>query len=161
MEASNFEVSANLTCKVQEILPSGTLSASAVFDDAEFVTNAELACYLPDAKVKTDRSIKVFAISATGDGQLYGNTVNLTVYDSTCQNCTESGCKILPDTCLINDLCYQDGDLNPKNGGQQLASGKPGEIKPGSVPAMAVADVVCNAADSELIVAATLIFILL
>ncbi|KAK7485455.1 hypothetical protein BaRGS_00023265 [Batillaria attramentaria] len=119
VEASNFEVSANLTCKVQEILPSGTLSASAVFDDAEFVTNAELACYLPDAKVKTDRSIKVFAISATGDGQLYGNTVNLTVYDSTCQNCTESGCKILPDTCLINDLCYQDGDLNPKNGGQQ------------------------------------------
>nr|KAG5698467.1 hypothetical protein BaRGS_021997 [Batillaria attramentaria] len=42
-----------------------------------------------------DRSIKVFAISATGDGQLYGNTVNLTVYDSTCQNCTESGCKQL------------------------------------------------------------------
>nr|KAG5698469.1 hypothetical protein BaRGS_021999 [Batillaria attramentaria] len=82
------------------------------------MSGTKLMCYLPDSRVKSDRSVAKFRISATLDGSVYGNELNLTVYDSICLNCSKAGCVKLPDTCMINDLCYADGDLNPGNEGQ-------------------------------------------
>ncbi|KAK7467891.1 hypothetical protein BaRGS_00036866, partial [Batillaria attramentaria] len=115
MVASNFEMGDRFDCKIQEILPDGTLSSTVIIEPAEFVTPTKLTCPLPDAKVKSDRSVKRYGLQVTTDGSLYGNMLNVTVFDSICQNCTADGCVKLPDTCLINDLCYADRDKNPKD----------------------------------------------
>ncbi|XP_025079127.1 uncharacterized protein LOC112555124 [Pomacea canaliculata] len=87
-------------------------------EEAVFLTLNKLGCVLPDAGIKTEKSIKRFYITATIDGDRYSNAVNMTVYDSSCQSCTQEGCQKLPDTCLINNLCFQDGELNPKDNSQ-------------------------------------------
>ncbi|KAK7485464.1 hypothetical protein BaRGS_00023274, partial [Batillaria attramentaria] len=85
--------------------PDGSISSDSSIEPAEFINNRKLACQFPDAKVK----------SATMDGSLYGNEVRMTVFDSSCQKCNGSECQQLADTCLINNLCYQDGTLNPSD----------------------------------------------
>ncbi|KAK7485460.1 hypothetical protein BaRGS_00023270 [Batillaria attramentaria] len=118
IDADNIEMTETMACKVQEILPNGTISSEVSIEEAMFMSGTKLMCYLPDSRVKSDRSVAKFRISATLDGSVYGNELNLTVYDSICLNCSKAGCVKLPDTCMINDLCYADGDLNPGNEGQ-------------------------------------------
>ncbi|KAK7485471.1 hypothetical protein BaRGS_00023281 [Batillaria attramentaria] len=63
-------------------------------------------------------SIRVSAaISATADVQLlYEDVTNFN--DSACYNCSDNGCERLPDTCVIDDVCFEDGDVNPTDSGQ-------------------------------------------
>lgn len=117
INVTNVQMSDKLTCKVQEILPSGEVSTKVSFEDGEFLSGIKMMCSLPDARVKSERSVKKFMISASMDGSLYGNALSLTVYDSVCQSCNDSGCVHLPNTCLIGELCYADGDVNPLNKG--------------------------------------------
>ncbi|XP_025079698.1 uncharacterized protein LOC112555480 [Pomacea canaliculata] len=118
IDATNIQNTETMACKVQEIMNDGSVSESFSKEEAVFLTLNKLGCSLPDAGIKTEKSIKRFYITATIDGHRYSNAVNMTVYDSSCQNCTQEGCRKLPNTCLINSLCFQDGELNPRDNSQ-------------------------------------------
>ncbi|XP_025078822.1 von Willebrand factor D and EGF domain-containing protein-like [Pomacea canaliculata] len=120
INAENIQNTATMACKIQEILDDGSVSERASMEEAVFLTINKLGCFLPDAGIKTEKSIKRFNITVTIDGHRYSNAVNMTVYDSSCQRCTWVGCRILPRTCLINNLCFQDGELNPRNNFQRI-----------------------------------------
>ncbi|KAK7474572.1 hypothetical protein BaRGS_00034156, partial [Batillaria attramentaria] len=118
IDASNFEMKDTLTCKVQEVMPDGSLSDDVHVEVAEFLSAGRLACSMPDSQVKTATSVKTYMISATNDGHLFGNSLRLTVFDSVCQSCDDEGCTQKANTCLVNGLCYQDGDPSPHNADQ-------------------------------------------
>ncbi|XP_025079581.1 von Willebrand factor D and EGF domain-containing protein-like isoform X1 [Pomacea canaliculata] len=118
INAENIQNTETMACKIQEILDDKSVSERASMEEAVFLTLNKLGCVLPDAGIKTETSIKRFYITATIDGDRYSNAVNMTVYDSSCQSCTQKGCWKLPDTCLISNLCFQDGELNPNNNSQ-------------------------------------------
>ncbi|XP_025079123.1 von Willebrand factor D and EGF domain-containing protein-like isoform X3 [Pomacea canaliculata] len=118
INAENIQNKETMACRIQEILDDGSVSERASMKEAVFLTLNKLGCFLPDAGIKTEKSIKRFYITATIDGHRYSNPVNMTVYDSSCQNCTQEGCWRLPSTCLINNLCFQDGELNSKDNSQ-------------------------------------------
>nr|KAG5690269.1 hypothetical protein BaRGS_018621 [Batillaria attramentaria] len=55
IDASNFEMKDTLTCKVQEVMPDGSLSDDVHVEVAEFLSAGRLACSMPDSQVKTAR----------------------------------------------------------------------------------------------------------
>ncbi|XP_076453486.1 von Willebrand factor D and EGF domain-containing protein-like [Babylonia areolata] len=107
MAAEGFENGDKFKCKIQEVLADGNLSSTALTEDAEFISGAKLACPLPA------RSLKTFAVSVTYDGRIYSNALHVTTFDSKCQSCEGTRCTLKANTCLINNLCYGDGDAKP------------------------------------------------
>uniref|UniRef100_A0A3B3VTM9 von Willebrand factor D and EGF domains n=1 Tax=Poecilia latipinna TaxID=48699 RepID=A0A3B3VTM9_9TELE len=54
----------------------------------------------------------------SNDGYSYSNAKILTLYDGGCQICsldTEIMCTLREKTCIIGDLCYNEGESNPSN----------------------------------------------
>ncbi|XP_025079838.1 von Willebrand factor D and EGF domain-containing protein-like [Pomacea canaliculata] len=115
IDATNIALTDQLMCRVQEVLPDGSVSHDAFIQEGHFLSSGRLACALPDARIKSERSVKTFVISATNDGRIYGNQVNVTVFDSRCQTCRGGTCQQKSSACLINNLCYLDGERNPAN----------------------------------------------
>jgi len=109
IDATNLENVDTLACKV-----------GSHVTEAEFIGAGRLACHLPNVHGQATTSLTV---AATNDGQLYGNELHLTVFDGTCQSCDQQGhCTILPQTCRINNKCYQDLDSNPADASQACDS---------------------------------------
>lgn len=73
----------------------------------------EARCSLPHTGVSTLN----FSISVTKDGKLYSNEIQINTFDSTCLNCTDTGCEELKTACHINNVCYRDGERNKNNAG--------------------------------------------
>ncbi|XP_076454152.1 von Willebrand factor D and EGF domain-containing protein-like [Babylonia areolata] len=106
-DASHFQMGDSFNCKVRTVLPDGSLSPTAAEYKAQYISGDRLACPLP---VAIDQSVTVFSVSVTYDGTLYSDDKFVTVYDSTCRACNDSGCVQKSGTCLIDNLCHRNGD---------------------------------------------------
>uniref|UniRef100_A0A3B5LNU8 von Willebrand factor D and EGF domains n=1 Tax=Xiphophorus couchianus TaxID=32473 RepID=A0A3B5LNU8_9TELE len=86
--------------------------------------NSGLECRLPlednqgPADTVTNQAVTRWQIKVSNDGYSYSNTKILTLYDGGCQICsldTEIMCTLREKTCIIGDLCYNEGESNPSN----------------------------------------------
>ncbi|KAL8616195.1 hypothetical protein ACOMHN_058312 [Nucella lapillus] len=66
-----------------------------------------------DDDVMTGAAVTSFRVRVSSDAEVYSNWGTVTVFDSSCLTCAQQGnCTQLAQTCLINNKCYQDGNIN-------------------------------------------------
>ncbi|XP_008429180.1 von Willebrand factor D and EGF domain-containing protein isoform X2 [Poecilia reticulata] len=119
-----FKDSSQLTCEfVKEKIEDGeSVTVSPWFVQATFLNETGLECRLPlednqgPADTVTNRAVTHWQIKVSNDGYSYSNAKILTLYDGGCQICsldTEIMCTLREKTCIIGDLCYNEGESNP------------------------------------------------
>ncbi|GFN75653.1 von Willebrand factor d and egf domain-containing protein, partial [Plakobranchus ocellatus] len=54
-------------------------------------------------------------IAISNDENDVSNGLRFISYDSNCMVCTENGCSLRNDVCLIDGVCYENGDINSRN----------------------------------------------
>ncbi|PVD18852.1 hypothetical protein C0Q70_21409 [Pomacea canaliculata] len=55
IDATNIALTDQLMCRVQEVLPDGSVSHDAFIQEGHFLSSGRLACALPDARIKSGR----------------------------------------------------------------------------------------------------------
>uniref|UniRef100_A0A3Q2U923 von Willebrand factor D and EGF domains n=1 Tax=Fundulus heteroclitus TaxID=8078 RepID=A0A3Q2U923_FUNHE len=71
-----------------------------------------------DMEVLRNRAVTRWQIKVSNDGYSYSNTKILTLYDGACQICsidTEIICALREKTCMIEGLCYSEGESSPSS----------------------------------------------
>nr|KAG5688129.1 hypothetical protein BaRGS_007588 [Batillaria attramentaria] len=124
---SNTGISGSIVCRpysdshdfLESLVDAVTTSTQVELakDPGNFVTNHEGENVLTP-EVSSDlcniqyRSVKRYGLQVTTDGSLYGNMLNVTVFDSICQNCTADGCVKLV-TCKVQSFYNDRNILSP------------------------------------------------
>ncbi|XP_054903327.1 von Willebrand factor D and EGF domain-containing protein [Poeciliopsis prolifica] len=122
----HFKDSSQLKCEfVKEKVEDGeSVSVATWFVQATFLNETGLECRLPlednrgPADAVTNRAVTRWQIKVSNDGYSYSNAKILTLYDGGCQICsldTEIMCTLREKTCIIGDLCYNEGESNPSS----------------------------------------------
>ncbi|GFN74202.1 histone-lysine N-methyltransferase SETMAR [Plakobranchus ocellatus] len=88
IDATNINLSDDLACAVQEIDEQGKAITKTLITDAEFISSSRISCEIPETTVSSKR----YQVSATNDGALYGNALDILVFDSICLDCNGEGC---------------------------------------------------------------------
>jgi len=109
LDVANLDLTQDLTCRVQLVEANGTPVGRPVTTEGTALSAHRIACDVP----KTVFSSQKYAISASNDGRLYGNSLTLEVYDSSCLECSATGCTQKPKVCHIDSHCYLPAQHNP------------------------------------------------
>ncbi|KAK3761415.1 hypothetical protein RRG08_015408 [Elysia crispata] len=115
VDATNLDLSDDLACKIQEVDDQGKAVGKAVITEADFVSSTRISCEIPETNVSSRR----YQVTATNDGALYGNALDLLVFDSTCLDCTGAGCTEKLTACHINEVCYGNGQIDTSDSSRQ------------------------------------------
>ncbi|XP_034030211.1 von Willebrand factor D and EGF domain-containing protein [Thalassophryne amazonica] len=125
-----FRDSYDLKC---EFVKEKFVDGEWVLDDprfvrATFLNLTVLQCLLPledsqapaglDMETPTDQPLARWQIKVSNDGYSYSNAKILTLYDGACQICrltTEVICTLKEKTCIIDGLCYSEGESSPSS----------------------------------------------
>ncbi|XP_012731439.2 von Willebrand factor D and EGF domain-containing protein isoform X1 [Fundulus heteroclitus] len=125
-----FKDSSQLKCEfVKEKFEDGEwVMAAPQFVQATFLNEAGLECLLPlednrdpadvDMEGLRNRAVTRWQIKVSNDGYSYSNAKILTLYDGACQICsidTEIICALREKTCMIEGLCYSEGESSPSS----------------------------------------------
>ncbi|XP_026172334.1 von Willebrand factor D and EGF domain-containing protein isoform X2 [Mastacembelus armatus] len=125
-----FKDSYELKC---EFVKEKFVEGEWVLDEPQFVLATfmdvtALECLLPledsqaptvlDLGTETNRPLARWQIKVSNDGYSYSNAKILTLYDGACQICSlnnEVFCTLREKTCIIDGLCYSEGESNPSS----------------------------------------------
>ncbi|KAM4736569.1 von Willebrand factor D and EGF domain-containing protein [Anableps anableps] len=125
-----FKDSSQLKCEfVKEKFEDGEwVMIAPWFVQATFLNETGLECQLPlednwapadmDLEVVKNRAVTRWQIKVSNDGYSYSNAKILTLYDGACQICsldTEIICTLREKTCIIDGLCYSEGESSPSS----------------------------------------------
>nr|XP_020471247.1 von Willebrand factor D and EGF domain-containing protein isoform X2 [Monopterus albus] len=125
-----FKDSYELKCEfVKEKFVDGEwILDEPLFVLATFLDVTALECQLPleDSQASaglaletaTDRPLARYQIKVSNDGYSYSNTKILTLYDGACHICslnTEVFCALREKSCIIDGVCYSEGESNPSS----------------------------------------------
>ncbi|BFZ00888.1 hypothetical protein BsWGS_03927 [Bradybaena similaris] len=111
IDVTNIIFTNPLTCKVQKVDDQNNSVGSPILRPATFLTPSTISCTLPSLEESTQR----YNISATKDGQVFGNELPLRVFDSTCLDCDILGCEVKNTACRIKNICYKNGEVDRFN----------------------------------------------
>jgi len=109
IDASNLDLSDDLSCQVELVDEQGQSTGKAVTTEGTLVSSYRIACEIPETVVAN----QIYEVSATNDGSLFGNSLTLRVFDGSCLECDGAGCKDKKTSCHIGGRCYQNGQSNP------------------------------------------------
>ncbi|KAK7469526.1 hypothetical protein BaRGS_00036472, partial [Batillaria attramentaria] len=109
---ATFVDSVKLECFLQpvQVEDGGTYSETGDVEKVspDYFSFNEVTCRPP--------SVGSYLVSVSNNGVNVSQELLFTVYSSDCQECTETGlCSFVPETCFINNTCYQYGEANPEN----------------------------------------------
>ncbi|XP_076454436.1 von Willebrand factor D and EGF domain-containing protein-like [Babylonia areolata] len=115
IDVTNIALTDTLMCSVTSRLADGTQSSVTL--EGEFLSSGRLACPLPPTQ---GAAVTSFQVSVSSDGgEVYSNWLPVTAFDSSCQTCDTVGiCTLREHTCLIDNQCHQNGDVNPSDDNQ-------------------------------------------
>ncbi|XP_029649426.2 uncharacterized protein LOC115223143 [Octopus sinensis] len=107
---TGFTDSETLMCKLQEMTKGAdkfVATGNYIFMKAVYSSEEQVECQIPSAKV--------FEVSVSNDNTTWSNSFVVVTFNSLCEKCTEKQCSSRTDICRINNECYENLAINPKN----------------------------------------------
>ncbi|KAM6151977.1 von Willebrand factor D and EGF domain-containing protein [Erethizon dorsatum] len=120
-----FKESPSITCEVTKLKYNGSkwVLGEPIYAQAVFQNNRTVDCQLPTSVQWSDtldpmgeKPIAKWQLKISNDGYKFSNPKILIIYDGACQVCglyQNDSCTIKENGCIINGLCYTEGDKNP------------------------------------------------
>uniref|UniRef100_H0X157 von Willebrand factor D and EGF domains n=1 Tax=Otolemur garnettii TaxID=30611 RepID=H0X157_OTOGA len=119
-----FKESPSIKCEVTKLQYNGSkwMLGEPVYAQAIFQNNRAVDCHLPTDVQQFDtmdltgeEPTGKWQLKVSNDGYNFSNPKIMTIYDGACQVCglhESDFCRIKEDTCIIDGLCYSEGDKN-------------------------------------------------
>ncbi|XP_063098153.1 von Willebrand factor D and EGF domain-containing protein isoform X2 [Cavia porcellus] len=119
-----FKELPSIICEVTKLKYNGSkwVLGEPVYAQAVFHNNRTVDCLLPASAQQSDtldpmgeKPLAKWQLKISNDGYTFSNTKIMVVYDGACQVCglyENDTCTIKENGCIINGLCYTEGDKN-------------------------------------------------
>ncbi|KAK7474393.1 hypothetical protein BaRGS_00034347, partial [Batillaria attramentaria] len=105
LAVDNFLSTPEMMCRIRDVqmTPQGPVSVSEWRPvPADFYTNRQMACQMPETGVPEDVAVRAYYVSVTTDGQLFSNEALYIVFDAICLDCDVSGnCSVRCEVCPV------------------------------------------------------------
>ncbi|XP_038048782.1 von Willebrand factor D and EGF domain-containing protein-like isoform X2 [Patiria miniata] len=115
--AREFQEGRAMECHLTRLESSS--AETAIFQSqASYINKRSALCHLPSLSegATADKSLTRWKIKMSYVGSQMSSGLVFTVYDSHCQQCDwTSSCVLKEDACLIDSMCYQQGQVNPED----------------------------------------------
>ncbi|XP_066209875.1 von Willebrand factor D and EGF domain-containing protein [Saccopteryx leptura] len=120
-----FTESPSFKCEVTKLQYNGSkwILEEAVYTHTVFKNSRIVDCQLPAGVQQSatmypmgEKTIVKWQLKVSNDGYRFSNPKIMTVYDGACHVCgryEKDSCTIKENVCIIDGLCYIDGDKNP------------------------------------------------
>ncbi|CAH6778303.1 Vwde [Phodopus roborovskii] len=120
-----FKESPFLKCEVTKLKYNGSkwVPGVNVYTQTFFQDSGMVDCQLPKDVLHSDtmhlvgeKSLAKLQLKVSNDGYAFSNSKIMTIYDGTCHVCGPSeidSCIMKDNVCVIDGLCYTEGDKNP------------------------------------------------
>ncbi|XP_052782554.1 von Willebrand factor D and EGF domain-containing protein-like [Mya arenaria] len=90
-----------------------TMDTTATENKAEFLSTNHAVCNLPRLELSRGQAMAGFMVSLSNNhGTSSSPERPYYLYNSRCMICHDGNCTIKPDTCVIENTCYDAGDLD-------------------------------------------------
>ncbi|XP_073755499.1 von Willebrand factor D and EGF domain-containing protein [Callorhinus ursinus] len=121
----DFKESPSVKCEVTKLQYNNSkwVLGKAVYMHPVFENSKTIDCQLPPDVQQSDtmnlmgeKPIAKWQLKVSNDGYKFSNPKIMIIYDGACQICGLSGkdlCTIKENVCIIDGLCYTEGDKNP------------------------------------------------
>uniref|UniRef100_A0A673SRQ2 von Willebrand factor D and EGF domains n=1 Tax=Suricata suricatta TaxID=37032 RepID=A0A673SRQ2_SURSU len=122
-----FKESPSVKCEVTKLQYNSSkwVLGKAIYTHTVFQNSRTIDCQLPsDAQqansldLMGEKPIAKWQLKVSNDGYRFSNPKIMVIYDGACQVCGLFGkdsCTIKENVCIIDGLCYIEGDKNPTN----------------------------------------------
>ncbi|XP_033614131.1 von Willebrand factor D and EGF domain-containing protein [Fukomys damarensis] len=122
-----FKESPSITCEVTKLKYNGShwVHGEPIYAWAVFQNNRTVACQLPSSVQQSDspgrigaKPVAKWQLKISNDGYKFSNPKTMIIYDGACQDCglyENDSCTVKENSCLINGVCYSEGDKNVTN----------------------------------------------
>ncbi|KAM7121321.1 von Willebrand factor D and EGF domain-containing protein [Molossus nigricans] len=120
-----FKESPSFKCEVTKLQYNSSewVLGEAIHAHSVFQNSRTVHCRLPAdgqqsgaTDLMGEKPTVKWQLKVSNDGHRFSNPKILTIYDGACQVCglyEEDSCTIKENVCIIDGLCYTDGDKNP------------------------------------------------
>nr|XP_038964973.1 von Willebrand factor D and EGF domain-containing protein [Rattus norvegicus] len=120
-----FKESLSIKCDVTKLEYNGNewVLGASVYTQAIFQSSRVVDCQLlPDGQhfdnmdLTAGKPLAKFQLKVSNDGYTFSNPKIMIIYDGACQVCgfyENDSCTMKDNICIIDDVCYNDGDKNP------------------------------------------------
>ncbi|XP_057610082.1 von Willebrand factor D and EGF domain-containing protein [Chionomys nivalis] len=120
-----FKESPYIKCEVTKLEYNGSewMLGASVYTQTVFQDSSAVDCQLltdsqhfDTVDLMGEKFFAKFQLKVSNDGYAFSNPKIMTIYDGTCQICElqeNDSCIMKDNVCVINGLCYNEGDKNP------------------------------------------------
>uniref|UniRef100_A0A8D2ARD3 von Willebrand factor D and EGF domains n=1 Tax=Sciurus vulgaris TaxID=55149 RepID=A0A8D2ARD3_SCIVU len=120
-----FKQSPSINCEVTKLQYNSSkwVLGEPVYAQAVFQNSRTVDCQLPTDVQQSDtmdlmdkKPIMKWQLKVSNDGYKFSNSKIMIIYDGACQVCglyKNDSCAIKENVCIIDGLCYTEGDRNP------------------------------------------------